>query len=210
MKNYKGKFITLEGCEGVGKSRQLAFLKEYMTNNKIDFVVTREPGGGKISEKIREIILDGNNKEMTDECEALLYAAARVQHLNDIVAPALEQGKIVLCDRYIDSSFAYQAYARGLGLDFVEKINSYAISNFTPDYTIFLDLSPEDAFKRKGGVDQNDRLELSGREFHERVYQGYQEVAKKYPERVIRIDPTGTKEETHEKIINALKEKGVF
>ena len=210
MKNYKGKFITLEGCEGVGKSRQLAFLKEYMTNNKIDFVVTREPGGGKISEKIREIILDGNNKEMTDECEALLYAAARVQHLNDIVAPALEQGKIVLCDRYIDSSFAYQAYARGLGFEFVEKINSYAISNFTPDYTIFLDLSPEDAFKRKGGVDQNDRLELSGREFHERVYQGYQEVAKKYPERVIRIDPTGTKEETHEKIINALKEKGVF
>ena len=210
MKNYKGKFITLEGCEGVGKSRQLAFLKEYMTNNKIDFVVTREPGGGKISEKIREIILDGNNKEMTDECEALLYSASRVQHLNDIVKPALEQGKIVLCDRYIDSSFAYQAYARGLGFEFVEKINSYAIENFTPDYTIFLDLSPEDAFKRKGGVDQNDRLELSGREFHERVYQGYQEVARRYPERVIRIDPTGTKEETHEKIICALKEKGVF
>ena len=210
MKNFKGKFITLEGCEGVGKSRQLAFLKEYMTNNKIDFVVTREPGGGKISEKIREIILDGNNKEMTDECEALLYAAARVQHLNDIVKPALEQGKIVLCDRYIDSSFAYQAYARGLGLEFVEKINSYAIENFTPDYTIFLDLSPEEAFKRKGGVDQNDRLELSGREFHERVYQGYLAVAEKHPERVIKIDPSGTKEQTHAKIISALKQKGVF
>lgn len=210
MKNYKGKFITLEGCEGVGKSRQLAFLKEYMTSNGIDFVVTREPGGGKISEKIREIILDGNNREMTDECEALLYAAARVQHLNDIVEPALKQGKLVLCDRYLDSSFAYQAYARGLGMDFVEKINSYAIENFTPDYTIFLDLSPEEAFKRKGGVDKNDRLELSGFEFHQKVYQGYLAVAKNNPERVIRIDPTGTKEETHAKIVSALKEKGIF
>lgn len=210
MKNYKGKFITLEGCEGVGKSRQLAFLKEYMTNNGIDFVVTREPGGGKISEKIREIILDGNNKEMTNECEALLYAAARVQHLNDIVEPALKQGKLVLCDRYLDSSYAYQAYARGLGMEFVEKINSYAIENFTPDYTIFLDLSPEEAFKRKGGVDKNDRLELSGFEFHQKVYEGYLAVAKNNPERVIRIDPTGTKEETHAKIVSALKEKGIF
>ena len=210
MKNYKGKFITLEGCEGVGKSRQLAFLKEYMTNNGIDFVVTREPGGGKISETIREIILDGNNKEMTNECEALLYAAARVQHLNDIVEPALKQGKLVLCDRYLDSSYAYQAYARGLGMEFVEKINSYAIENFTPDYTIFLDLSPEEAFKRKGGVDKNDRLELSGFEFHQKVYEGYLAVAKNNPERVIRIDPTGTKEETHAKIVSALKEKGIF
>ena len=210
MKNYKGKFITLEGCEGVGKSRQLAFLKEYMTNNGIDFVVTREPGGGKISETIREIILDGNNKEMTNECEALLYAAARVQHLNDIVEPALKQGKLVLCDRYLDSSYAYQAYARGLGMEFVEKINSYAIENFTPDYTIFLDLSPEEAFKRKGGVDKNDRLELSGFEFHQKVYEGYLAVAKNNPERVIRIDPTGTKEETHAKIVCALKEKGIF
>jgi dTMP kinase len=210
MKNYKGKFITLEGCEGVGKSRQLAFLKEYMTNNGIDFVVTREPGGGKISEKIREIILDGNNKEMTNECEALLYAAARVQHLNDIVEPALKQGKLVLCDRYLDSSYAYQAYARGLGMEFVEKINSYAIENFTPDYTIFLDLSPEEAFKRKGGVDKNDRLELSGFEFHQKVYEGYLAVAKNNPDRVIRIDPTGTKEETHAKIVSALKEKGIF
>ena len=147
---------------------------------------------------------------MTDECEALLYAAARVQHLNDIVEPALKQGKLVLCDRYLDSSFAYQAYARGLGMEFVEKINSYAIENFTPDYTIFLDLSPEEAFKRKGGVDKNDRLELSGFEFHQKVYQGYLAVAKNNPDRIIRIDPTGTKEETHAKIVSALKEKGIF
>ncbi len=206
----KGKFITFEGCEGVGKSRQLEMLKEYLKNNNIDFYFTREPGGTGVSEQIRNIILDGKNSAMVDECEALLYAAARVQLIKEEIAPRLNAGQLVLCDRYVDSSFAYQAVARGLGYDFIENINCYATKNFMPDYTVWLDLTPEQAFKRKGGVDKNDRVELSGMEFHNNVYRGYKELSLKYPERFIVIDASGTKEQTQAKIISALKEKGII
>ena len=147
---------------------------------------------------------------MTDECEALLYAAARVQLLKEVIAPRLNSGELVICDRYVDSSLAYQGYARGLGEEFISKINSYAIENFTPDYTVFLDLPPEKAFLRKGGADKNDRLELSGMEFHNKVYKGYKALAKKFKERYIVIDASGEKFETHAKIISALKEKGII
>ncbi len=203
-------FITFEGCEGVGKSRQIHLLEEYLKQNNINYYLTREPGGTVVSEQIRKVILDGKNVSMTDECEALLYAAARVQLLKETVAPKLENGELVLCDRYIDSSLAYQGYARGLGTEFVEKINDYAIKNFMPNYTIFLNLSPEDAFKRKGGVDKTDRLELSGKDFHNKVYQGYLDLSKKYKDRFIVIDASGEIHETHQKIIDALKEKGVI
>lgn len=206
----KGKFITFEGCEGVGKSRQLEMLKEYLKNNNIDFYFTREPGGTGVSEQIRNIILDGKNSAMVDECEALLYAAARVQLIKEEIAPRLDAGQLVLCDRYVDSSFAYQAVARGLGYDFIDNINCYATKNFMPDYTVWLDLTPEQAFKRKGGVDKNDRVELSGMEFHNNVYKGYKELSLKYPERFIVIDASGTKEQTQAKIISALKEKGII
>ena len=206
----KGKFITFEGCEGVGKSHQLRLLQEYMNNNGIKYYLTREPGGSTVSEKIRGIILDGKNTEMTDECEAMLYAAARVQLLKEIIKPKLDAGELIFCDRFVDSSLAYQGRARGLGYEFIESINAYAIKNFTPNYTIFLNLPPEQAFKRKGGVDKTDRLELSGMEFHNNVYAGYLELAKKYPERIIVIDASGTREQTHSKIVNALKERGVL
>ena len=206
----KGKFITFEGCEGVGKSRQLKYLEEYLEKSGIPYHFTREPGGDPISEKIRNLILDKDNDTMTDECEALLYAASRAQLLKNQIAPRLERGELVVCDRYFDSSFAYQAYARGLGMEFVEKINEYAIKNFMPDYTVFLNLSPEQAFKRKGGVDVSDRLELSGMDFHNRVYEGYLALAKAYPERFIVIDASGEKWQTKEKILTALKEKGVL
>lgn len=206
----KGKFVTFEGCEGVGKSRQISFVKEYLERNKIDYFLTREPGGSSISEQIRSVILDGKNTAMTDGCEALLYAASRVQLLEEIVKPKLDAGTLVLCDRFVDSSLAYQGYARGLGEEFVENINSYAIKNFMPDLTIFLDLPPEQAFLRKGGADASDRVELQGLEFHNKVYNGYVELSKKYPERIVRIDASGTKQETHQKIINALKQKGIL
>ena len=141
----RGKFITFEGCDGSGKSTQLRLLSNYLTEQKIPHIFTREPGGGKISEAIREILLSGKNMEMTDECEALLYAASRVQHLSDRVEPALAEGKLVICDRYVDSSLAYQAYARGLGDAFVRQINDFALKNYLPDVTIFIDLSPEEA-----------------------------------------------------------------
>lgn len=206
----KGKFITLEGCEGVGKSCQIRLLEQYLRDNGKEYFLTREPGGTKVSEQIREVILDGKNVSMTDECEAMLYSAARVQLLKEEIGPRLNRGELVLCDRYIDSSFAYQGYARGLGCDFVEKINDFAIKNYMPDYTIFLKLSPEEAFKRKGGVDCTDRLELSGFEFHQKVYNGYLALAEKYKDRFIVIDATGSKFQTHEKIISALKEKGLI
>ena len=206
----KGTFITFEGCEAVGKSRQIKMLEEYLVKHNVEYFLTREPGGTTVSEQIRNVILDGKNVAMTDECEALLYAAARVQLLKESVKPKLDAGVLVLCDRYIDSSFAYQSYGRGLDKEFVAKINDYAIKNFMPNYTVFLNLPPEQAFLRKGGADKTDRLELSGMDFHKKVYAGYVELAKENPDRFIVIDASGERDETHAKIITALKEKGVI
>lgn len=203
----RGKFVTIEGCDGSGKSTQLALLSEYLEKNHIPHCFTREPGGGKISEQIREILLNGKNMEMTDECEALLYAAARAQHLADRVEPALSEGKLVICDRYVDSSFAYQAYARGLGMDFVQKINAFALEKYLPDLTLWIDLSPEDAFKRKHGADENDRLEQAGLVFHQKVYEGYLAMAKSEPKRIVKVDGKGSPSEIFNQIIRILKER---
>lgn len=203
----RGKFITFEGCDGCGKSTQLTLLSKYLMEQNIPHIFTREPGGGKISEMIREILLSGKNMEMTDACEALLYAASRVQHLHDRVEPALQEGKLVICDRYVDSSLAYQAYARGLGIDFVGQINGYALKNYSPDVTIFIDLSPKDAFARKHGADQNDRMELAGTAFHERVYEGYKKIAQEEPERVVCVDGKKTPEGIFADVLTILKEK---
>ena len=203
----RGKFITFEGCDGCGKSTQLKMLSKYLTENDVPHIFTREPGGGKISESIREILLSGKNMEMTDECEALLYAAARVQHLSDLVEPALSEGKLVICDRYVDSSLAYQAYARGLGTTFISEINAFALKNYLPDVTVFIDLSPEAAFHRKHGADKNDRLELAGMEFHKRVYEGYKQIAKNEPERVVCVAGTQTPDEIFAEVVRVLKER---
>ena len=206
----RGKFITFEGCEGCGKSTQVKLFNEYLTRENIPHIFTREPGGEKISEEIRRILLDANNKEMTDECEALLYAASRVQHLSDRVEPALSQGKLVVCDRYVDSSLAYQAYARGLGVDFVGKINAYALTNYRPDVTIFIDLTPEAAFLRKHGADENDRLEQAGMAFHKKVYEGYKQLAANEPDRIVCIDGTQTPDEVFADVLKELQERGIL
>ena len=204
----RGKFITFEGCDGCGKSTQLKKLSDYLQRNGVAHIFTREPGGGKISEEIRAILLNGKNAEMTDECEALLYAAARAQHLSDRVEPALQEGKLVICDRYVDSSFAYQAYARGLGTDFVEKINAYALEKYQPGVTIFIDLSAEDAFKRKHGADENDRLEQAGLAFHNKVYAGYKALAEKYPNRIVCVDGKKTPDGIFADVLEILKSRG--
>ncbi|MBQ3505221.1 MAG: dTMP kinase [Clostridia bacterium] len=206
----KGKFITFEGCDGCGKSTQLKLWSEYLSGAGVPHIFTREPGGGKISEAIREILLNGKNAEMTDECEALLYAAARMQHLADRVEPALQEGKLVVCDRYVDSSLAYQAYARGLGVEFISKINSVALEKYAPDLTVFIDLTPEEAFARKHGADENDRLEQAGLEFHKRVYAGYQAVAKAYPNRVVCVNGRATPQEIFEETLLILKEREIL
>lgn len=204
----RGKFITFEGCDGCGKSTQLRLLSEYLVREGVPHIFTREPGGGKISEAIREILLSGKNMEMTDECEALLYAAARMQHLSDRVEPALAEGKLVICDRYVDSSLAYQAYARGLGREFVSQINGAALKKYRPDVTIFIDLTPEAAFLRKHGADENDRLEQAGMEFHKRVYAGYKALAADEPERIVCVDGNKTPQEIFADVVDVLKKRG--
>ena len=206
----KGKFIAFEGCEGAGKSTQMRLLSEYLKEKNIPHTVTREPGGGEISEEIRKVILNGKFTAMTDECEALLYAAARVQHLADTVSPALARGETVLCDRYIFSSYAYQGYGRGLDMRFLRDINRYAAENFMPDATLFLDIPPANAFERKHGADENDRIEQAGEQFHRRVYEGYLALAEEYPETFIRVDCSGTKYQTAEKIAALLCGRGLI
>ncbi len=206
----KGKFITFEGCEGVGKSTQIRLLKEYIEKSGVKAIFTREPGGVPICEAVRGIILNKDYTEMSPICEALLYAASRAQLVREIIVPALESGKHVFCDRYVDSSFAYQGFARNLGLENIEAINSFATIGAVPDVTIFLDLPPELAFSRKGGRDKTDRIELETIEFHKKVYEGYKAVAKKYPERVVCIKPLGSKIETHKEIVAVLKKRGIL
>ena len=173
----RGIFITVEGGDGAGKSTQLANIKQYMEERGISAIFTREPGGTEIAEKIREIILDPENEGMEDLTEALLYAASRAEHVRKIIAPALEDGLVVVCDRFVDSSIAYQGYGRGLG-KVVEMINEPAVNGYMPDLTIFLDLEPDVAMARISNRG-HDRLEIETEDFHERVHQGYLDMIAK-------------------------------
>ena len=206
----KGYFITFEGGEGSGKSTQLSLLKDYLDKSGRRYIYTREPGGTEIAEEIREILLSMHGEKMCDECEALLFAAARVQHIKNRILPAINDGNIVVCDRYVDSSMAYQGYARGLGEDLIEKVNFYAYKNCMPDVTFFLDVPPAAAFKRKGGADESDRVEMSGDKFHEKVYKAFSALCNKYPSRFIRIDAKQDARHVHNDIINTLKSKGII
>ena len=186
----KGVFITFEGPEGAGKTTVLGEIVKKLEQGGHEVVATREPGGIPIAEKIRAIILDNENQEMDGRTEALLYAAARRQHLVEKVLPALNEGKIVLCDRFIDSSLAYQGYARGLGMDEVFSINRFAIEDLMPDLTIFFAIQPDDGLRRIGrneGREQN-RLDNESLQFHTDVYEGYRQLVDRYPDRIISVD----------------------
>ena len=205
----KGKFVTIEGCEGVGKSTLITLLKKYVQDNNIDAVFTREPGGTPVAEKIRAVILDADNKAMTDRAELLLYAAARAQHTQEKIIPAVSEGKIVFCDRYSDSTLAYQGYARGIDIQLCKSLNSIAECGVNIDLTIFLDLSPEDGFRRKGGADKGDRLENESLAFHKRVYEGFKDISKNSGGRYASIDASRSKEDVFEIVIATLKERGI-
>ena len=183
MKN----FITFEGGECSGKTTIIESLIKKLEELNIKYITTREPGGIRIAEDIRNIILDVKNTEMTPECEALLYAASRMQHLSQKVIPAINDGNVVICDRFLDSSLVYQGYARGLGIDKVLTINSFAL-DYLPGLTLFIDVTPDVALKRMSGRNKADRLDLETMDFHQKVYEGYQLVYKKYPERIKRVD----------------------
>lgn len=203
----KGSFITFEGCEGVGKTTQVDRLKRYLEKSGQPALFLREPGGTVISEKIREMLLSKENDKMNGKCEALLYSAARAQLLGEVVAPALEKGSIVVCDRFTDSTFAYQGAARGLGVDFIDELNKLTCGDIVPDVTVFLDLHPREAFARKGGADKNDRLESQSIEFHEKVYLGYKEIASRYPERFICVDASKDADDIWEEVIALLRRR---
>ena len=195
----KGIFISFEGIDGSGKSTQIELLYKYIVSKGYEVLLTREPGGTPISEKIRSIILDPENKEESGVTEALLYAAARAQLVSEKIKPALDAGQIVICDRFLDSSLAYQAYARGLG-DEVRIINEFAVQGTLPDLTFFLDIDPEESVKRQKLRGKLDRLELEGLAFQKKVYAGYKELLKLYPKRFRLIDAAGDAASIHEKI----------
>ena len=201
----KGLFITLEGPEGSGKTSVIEGIKEYLDSLNKEYVLTREPGGIKIAEDIRNIILSKENTEMDAHAEALLFAAARSQHLNQKVVPALNKGCIVLCDRFIDSSLAYQGHARGLGIEEVYAINKFGIGDTMPDLTIFIDVPPHVGLNRVfNNTRKVDRLDLEELSFHELVYEGYKIIADKFKDRFKVVDGTQTKEKVIEDTIEII------
>ncbi|MBQ3668213.1 MAG: dTMP kinase [Clostridia bacterium] len=189
-----GSFITLEGSDGCGKSTQHKLLKEYLEMCGIEVISTREPGGCPISERIRNVLLDVKSLGMTDECEALLFAAARKQHVNDTILPALNRGCTVICDRFVDSSIAYQGAGRGLG-EWVKQINMRAVEGCLPDLTLVFDLSPTEALKRRYSVSEADRIELASFEFQQKVYDAFMDMCKSGNKRFYKVDATGSIEQ---------------
>ena len=202
-------FITIEGTEGSGKTTVAKELAKLLTTNGYEVVHTREPGGTPISESIRNVILDKNNTSMDGRTEALLYAASRRQHLVEKIWPALKEGKIVLCDRFLDSSLAYQGYARGLGYDEVLNINLFATENTYPDLTLFFVIEPEAGLQRiaKNKNREVNRLALEKLPFHQKVYDAFIELSKKFPERYVTIDASQSLENVIKDAYNAILER---
>lgn len=201
-----GLFITLEGGEGAGKTSAIPLLAARLEKEGYQVLATREPGGIEIAEAIRAVILDPANTSMDGRTEALLYAAARRQHLVEKVWPALKKGMIVLCDRFVDSSLAYQGYTRGLGMEEVLDINRFAVENTMPDLTLFFDISPEAGLARiseNKGREQN-RLDLEALSFHESVYEGYQILREQYKHRYVTLDASKPLADVAEDAVQAI------
>ncbi|MCP8618151.1 dTMP kinase [Salirhabdus salicampi] len=201
-------FITFEGVEGAGKTSVIKEIDQYFLNKGYETIVTREPGGIDIAEQIRNVILNRSHTNMDGRTEALLYAAARRQHLVEKVIPAVKAGKVVLCDRFVDSSLAYQGFARGLGMDEVLTINEFAIEDFMPQLTILLDLDPQIGLERihNNKNREQNRLDLEKIEFHNKVYSAYQQLAKQYSERIKKVNANEPIESVVQKTIQVIEE----
>lgn len=193
----KGLFITFEGADGCGKTTQLNLLRNYLVNKGYDVVVTREPGAKGLGEKLREILLNYDG-EVSDRCESFLFLADRAQHIDKIVNPAIEQGKIVLCDRHTDSTVAYQGYGRGIDLKQINMLNDIAINGTKPDLTYVFDVDIETSMSRVGST--KDRMESAGRDFFNRVRLGYIEIADSDPIRVKVVNSADTIENVFKKV----------
>lgn len=203
----KGLFITFEGCEGSGKTTVIEGVVKHLEDNNIKVIKTREPGGIKISEDIRNVILDINNTKMDKITEALLYAASRRQHLVEKVIPYMNEGYVVICDRFLDSSLAYQGHARGIGIDKVYNINLSATDGILPDLTILVDVRPEVGLNRISSNNrEQNRLDLEKLSFHEKVYEGYKIVEERFKDRVKTVNGEQAKEDVLKDAINVIDE----
>lgn len=198
----KGYLITFEGGEACGKSTQIKKFAQYLEDNHIDFILSREPGGTEVGEKIRELLLH-SKCDMSSTVEFLLFSASRAQHYEKVVKPALDAGKVVLLDRFYDSSFVYQGYAGNLNLDDLKSVTNFAVNGTEPDLTFLLDISYEDGMKRKQ-KDENlkklDRIESKGKAYHDKVRQGYLTLAKMFDKRIVVVDASKSIDEVFEKI----------
>lgn len=187
----KGLFITLEGPDGSGKTTQVAKVADYLSKKNINFIQTREPGGTRISDKIRSLILDPEHTEMHDLTEVLLYAASRAQHVHEKIIPALESGKVVICDRFVDASLAYQGFGLGVGEEPVMQVNNIATSGLVPDRSYFVDVSPQvgrERMKARYGAASLDRIEQKDFSYHERVREGFEHIFSKQSDRIVRVN----------------------
>ncbi|MCD5397461.1 dTMP kinase [candidate division NPL-UPA2 bacterium] len=196
----KGVFITLEGPEGSGKSTQGQELSRYLKKKGLRTLISREPGGTPIGQKIRKILLSPASKRMEALTELFLYLAVRAQHVEEVIRPALSESKVVISDRFLDATVAYQGYGRGLDRDLVNKLNNLVIQKLKPDLTILLDIEIPQGIKRARGEGKGDRIEQEEIEFHERVREGYLKLAKEEPERIKKIKVEGSIKETQIKI----------
>jgi dTMP kinase len=202
-------FITFEGGEGAGKSTAIKRIVEKLTSEGYEIVLTREPGGTPIAEEIRNVILDKKNTAMDPRTEALLYAASRRQHLVEKVIPALKEGKLVLCDRFLDSSLAYQGGARGIGIDTVYNMNLFATEGMLPDLTILFDIKPEEGLARIAANSQREvnRLDVEKLTFNNKVRDSFHELAKKFPERFVIVDASKTPDEVFADAYKAIEDR---
>ena len=207
-----GAFLSMEGPDGSGKGTQLARLQDMLDRYGFEVVATREPGGTPIGEKIRQILLDRENTGMTDETEALLYASARAQLVREVIRPSVKDGKIVLCDRFVDSSAAYQGGGRQMGIERILRINEPAVDGTMPDLTVYLDIDHRKAMARRCAASEPDRLEMEAESFHARVEDGYHQMIRRDPGRFAVVnaegDRDGIAEEIARKVLSALLEKG--
>ncbi len=197
----------MEGPDGSGKTTQIELLKKYLEDKGYDIVITREPGGTAISEAIRAIILNKDYQEMSHMTELLLYASARAQLVNQVIKPALAEGKAVICDRFVESSAVYQGIGRGLGVSTVYEVNNYALGEVKPKLTIFMDLDADEGIKRKENQTELDRMEMEDLSFHKRVVEGYRQLAQLYPERIFPVDATLPIEDIHSIIVEEVEKR---
>jgi len=203
----KGAFITFEGIDGCGKSTQLELAAKRLSEQSFPIMVTREPGGTAIAEKIREILISPLNSEMVNECELLMYLAARAQHVREKIIPALEQGYVVLCDRFQEATFAYQGFGRNISLDFLKKINSFATGGLLPDLTFVFDISVDLSNERMRKMNKTkDRLELNDRTFYQKISEGYRFLAKTEPQRILLLDGSEPLEKISEQVYCRIKD----